>query len=429
MRSQKVDIYYVLTFIFLLLTANANILSTSAPCWFAFTAIMLMIVVYKKLVTLADVKNLLVFSGVFLLFVAIRDLAVNQLDSDFLVSDVSFLFKSLYLVYFYCLILKDKIAYYLVKVITHLTIISFFFFAIQLINSGDLIYKFSTSLNLLSDNQLPGYTNFLLFTFVKDFHDYSNCGFVWEPAAFGSFLVIALLLNFFLNNFTFDRKAKILIAGIITTFGTTDYLALLIVLFLVYRYKVPKLNGWAVVIILLFIGAIITVPILGSKISDTYYEDMDDLGRLKFLAVYYKKNNMQIPLNRFSSMVYIYDNFGANLILGVSNKYDAIINKQYSINISNGISDILARYGLVGLIFLLYKYTRFCVYHLIKAEYVIYCILALLVIGFGEPILTLPFVMVFLFVPLKQTSNEDKDSRRPKRRHIEEFKARQFSTN
>jgi len=399
--AKKFDLYYFVTLLLVLISANANILSTSDILWFSVLGFMFLTAVFKKAINLDDVKTIAIFSLVYLIFIVIRDPFINGLDISYLLSDVVFLFKFIILVYLYCLILKNNAAAYIVTVITHLTIISFFFFALQLA-STDLIYKISTTIGLPAPNQIPGYTNFLIFTFVKDFHDYSNSGFVWEPAAFGSFLILALLLNLSLNNFKFEKRSYILIAGVITTFATTDYLALLIVFFLVYRYKVPKINIWAIFIILVFAAMVVTIPILGSKISDTYYEDMDDLNRLKFLATYYKHNNMQIPLNRFSSMVYIYDNFGSSLILGVSNKYDAIVNKSYSINISNGIFDFLAKFGLVGLLYLLYRYARFFMKSVLKVEYVIYCILVLLVLGFGEPILSLPIILIFLFMEVDQ---------------------------
>ena len=195
-----------------------------------------------------------------------------------------------------------------------------------------------------------------------------------------------------------------MIVGIITTFSTTDYLALLIVLFLAYRVKVPKLNWWTVLLLFVSAAIVIIIPILGDKISDTYYEDMDDLHRLKYLEIFYQHKHMQIPLNRFSSMVYVYDTFKEHLILGVSNKYNVILNLAYNINISNGIFDFLAKFGLVGMVLLLYKYSKFCIESVLKLEYVFYCILALLIIGFGEPILILPIVLIFVFLPAKQLS-------------------------
>ena len=399
---EKIDIYYIVTLLFLLLAANSSILSANDICWFSIMAFMFIVAIGKRLLHIKDLKIIGVFTLVYVAFVVIRDLAINNLEAQFLLSDGFFLVKYIFLSFIFCTILKEKAAAYLVRVIVHLTIISFFFFSLQLIGLDEYIYKYSMALGLTSDNMIPGYTNFIFFTFTKGFHDYSNSGFVWEPGSFGCFLIIGLILNLFLNKFVFEKKSYIMIIGIITTFSTTDYLALLIVLFLAYRFKVPKINWWTVLLLLVSAAVIIIVPILGEKISDTYYEDMDDLHRLKYLEIFYQHKHMQIPLNRFSSMVYVYDTFKTYLILGMSNKYNVILNRAYNINISNGIFDFLAKFGLVGMVFLLYKYSKFCIENVLKSEYVLYCIIALLIIGFGEPVLILPIVLIFIFLPVNQ---------------------------
>ncbi len=415
---KRIDIFYIVTLLFLLVSANANFLSSSDIWWSVILVFMILVAIGKKLLLPQDLRFISIFSLVYLVIVTARDLAINGLGADYLVSEAVFLVKFIFMAFIYCTILKDKAAAYIVNVMVHLTLLSFFFYFFQLLDLGDYIYKYSSALNLPSNNFIPGYTNFLLFTFTKGVHDYSNSGFVWEPGSFGCFLIISLMLNFFLNKFTFDRKSNILLFGIITTFATTDYLTLLVLLFLVYRYRVKKLNFVAVAFLLVAVGIIFVVPILGNKIADTYYEDMDDLNRLKALEVFYHHRNMQIPLNRFSSMVYIFNTFGANLILGVTNKYEVIMNKAYSINISNGLFDFLAKFGLVGLIGLLYQYGRFCLAYVLKIEFVIYCIVMLLVMGFGEPVLILPLFLMFIFIQKKQTDLDPREKKRKKSRGL-----------
>ncbi|MGZ3755662.1 MAG: hypothetical protein ACXVJE_10610, partial [Mucilaginibacter sp.] len=285
---EKIDIYYVVTLLFLLLAANSSILSANDICWFSIMGFMLIVAIGKQAFHIKDLKIIGLFTLVYVIFITVRDLAINNLELQFLLSDGFFLVKYIFLSFVFCTILKEKAAAYLVKVMVHLTIFSFFFFSLQLIGLDEYIYKYSTALNLTSDNTIPGYTNFIFFTFTKGFHDYSNSGFVWEPGSFGCFLIIALMLNLFLNKFVFEKKSYIMIVGILTTFSTTDYLALLIVLFLAYRVKVPKINWWTVLLLLVSAAIIIIVPILGEKISDTYYEDMDDLHRLKYLEIFYQ---------------------------------------------------------------------------------------------------------------------------------------------
>src|SRR6201999_2065969 len=124
----------------------------------------------------------------------------------------------------------------------HLTIIDLVIYFFQVAGFADAIYGFSESLNLPKANTIPGFTNFIIFSFTKGLHEYRNSGFVWEPGAYGCFLTLTLLLQFFRNKFQFDKVAIIFVVAIIPTFSTTNYLALFIVFFLVYRYRVPKVN-------------------------------------------------------------------------------------------------------------------------------------------------------------------------------------------
>ncbi len=401
---KKIDLFYIVTFLFILISANASFLSANDIWWGLDIILMLVIALEQRLFTRKELNYFATFAAIYLIFMAGRDLIVNALGLEYLLSDVLFLFKLILMSYLFCVILKDKAAAYIVKIITQLTVLSFFFYFFQLVGLGDYIYTFSNSLHLPSANSIPGYTNFVFFTFVKGFHDYRNSGFAWEPGAFGGFLIIAMLLNFFLNRFTFDKKAVILLIGIITTASTTDYLALIFVLFLAYRYRIQRLNFWSILLIGLFISLVVFIPFLGDKIKDHYYEDLQDLNRLKFLDIYYKHNKMQIPLDRFSSMVIIYKTFFLQLILGISNKYDIVLNRlsKANINISNGVFDFMAKFGLIGLYYLLQRYVKFCYAFVRRIEYVFYCIIIFMVLGFGEPLLVLPIVLMFIFINRRQ---------------------------
>jgi len=399
---KQFDIYYFVTLLFILISSAANFLAANDIAWFIILLFFFIIAISKKLLLVNDMRRIAILSIVYLVFVAVRDIAVNNLGSEYLISDSIFLFKYVYLAFIYCIIMREKAAAYIVNVVAHLTVISLLFFIAQLGGLREYIYSFSQALHLQSAYYIDGYTNFIIFTYVKGIHDFRNSGFSWEPGAFGCFLVIALMLNLFLNKFKFDKKSYLFIVAIITTISTTDYLALMILLFLVYRYKVPRIN-WGVVLLLVMCAVgFVYIPILGDKILGTYYEDMDDLRRLKYLEIFYKRNNSQIPLNRFASMMFIYQTFGWQLLLGVSNKYDVLVNSRFNINISNGVFDFLAKFGLVGFVPLIYKYVKFCHYNLKNYEYSIYCVLALLVIGFGEPMLFLPIVLMFIFLPNEQ---------------------------
>jgi len=408
MRAPKIDLLYIITLLFLFLTANnSNFLSANNLYWFVILLFMLVVAIAKKLMARSDLKIILVFSAVYLGFVAIRDLFINGLGMDFLTSDAIFLFKYVLLSFTFCVILKDRLTDYLVKVLIHLTIISFFFYFFQLIGLGNTLYSYFTSINLPNGINSPGYSNILIFTYDTN-HEFRNSGFFWEPGAFVCILIVGLLLHLFTNKFSFDRRTKLLLVGIVTTVSTTGYLALLILFFLWYRYKVPRLNIWVVVLIPVSIILILNIPVLGDKISKTFDDDMSmSHSEIKRSERYLKaRQDRQVALNRFSSAVVIYEAFGSELILGVSNKYDEILNNIENVNISNGIMAFLAKFGLVGFIFVIYKYSKFCIIYVGKVELLIYCILILIVLSIGESIMFLPFILNFLFMTLQQLPPE-----------------------
>ena len=403
---RKFDIYYIVTLLFLFLSAASNFLTASDIGWFAVMFFMLIVAISKKSITERNLKTIAIFSVVYLVFVGVRDVLINNLEMEFLVSDVLFLFKYIFLSFIFCIILRDKAIIYIVKVAKPLIIISIFLYFFQLIGLGDYIYKYSSALNLPNNLGTDGYTNCLFFTYCK-YHEFRNSGFFWEPGAFACFLVIILLLNLLLNKFKFDRDNIIIVIALITTTSTTGYLALLLICFLVYRYRVPKINMWVVILIPLTLIIIINTPNLGDKISGTFESDMKDSRphQLRILERYSRHQKSQTALNRFSSMIVIYNTFGADLILGVSNKYNVILNKTDDVNISNGVFDFMAKFGLVGFIFLVYKFSKFCKVYLARGELLMYCIIIFLIICTGEPVVFLPNILIFLFMTLEQSTS------------------------
>jgi hypothetical protein len=383
---------------------------------------MLATAIQRNLLTRKDLSVIGISAAVYIVFVLIRDLFINELGGDFLLSDIVFFFKYVLLAYAYVMLLREKTITYLVDVIVHLTLVSFIFYFFQIIGFKDQLFDFSRSLTFNSGfnplEGVDGYTNFIIFALTVGRHDYANSGFLWEPGAFGCFLILALLFNLFKNKFRYEGKSTILIIGILTTISTTNYIALIIVLFILYRVRVPKLNKWffALVLLPIAIALLFILPIFGDKILYVYNSDMLDLTRLKTLEKYYHKQHAQIPLNRFASIEFVYDTFGPKLILGVSNKYDVILNKKNDVNISNGIPDFVARFGILWLIFLFYRFLKFCSLYLPKAELLIYCGLVLFVMSFGEPILILPICLIFLFLPLIKLESEEKGSDKYTRR-------------
>ncbi|MDF4201857.1 hypothetical protein PXD56_02750 [Maribacter sp. SA7] len=392
------NLYYLVVLLFLLFSSKANFLVDYNVAWFGLEVFMILIAFHLKRVKKRDVQFFIVTAGIYFIYILIR-FKLNKLPSDYFTSDVFYFFKFVFTSYLFCLILKEKALYYLVKVISHLAIVSLVFYSLQLVQNGAIVKAIGTAFESITvDDQSFRYTNFIFFTF-DDIHYYRNSGFCWEPGAFGSFLTLALLFNFLINDFKLNKEAFIITLAILTTVSTTAYLGVFLLFFLRYRVLNKGSKMAIIVFAIVFAIAIPNVPFLGEKIVEIYDQDIRDLKELEQLSSYYEDVQRQIPLNRFASVIFLYEQFDWKLFLGVSNQYDEFYINEYNVNISNGIMDFITKFGAVGLFVLLYRYGKLCKVYLRKMEYVAYAILILIILSFGEPILMLPICVIFIFLP------------------------------
>ncbi|KSA15235.1 hypothetical protein [Maribacter dokdonensis] len=392
------NIYYLVVLLFLLFSSKANFLVDYNSAWFGLEVFMIIVAFRLKKVKKRDIQYFLTFLAVYFLYIAVR-FKLNKLPADYFASDVFYFFKFAFTAYLFCVILREKALYYLVKVISHLAIVSLVFYSIQLFQNGAIVKAIGTTFESLTvDDGSFRYTNFVFFTF-DDIHYYRNSGFCWEPGAFGSFLTLALMFNFLINDFKLNKEALIITLAILTTVSTTAYLGAFILYFLRYRVLSRGSKITIIIFAVIFALAIPNVPFLGEKVVEIYEQDIRDLKELEQLSVYYEDVERQIPLNRFASVIFLYEQFNWKLFLGVSNQYDEYYINEFNVNISNGIMDFITKFGLVGLMVLLYRYGKLCRGYLRKTEYVCYSILILLILSFGEPILMLPICVIFIFLP------------------------------
>jgi hypothetical protein len=408
--------YYFFTLIFLLVASRANFLSFIEPFIYVFTVIYFIAGVQLNRFTQSDFRLFAKFTIIYFAYITVRYLFLNNLSLVFYAYDVTFYLKRFIFVFVYCALLKEQAIVYLVKVTTHLALISLFFYPLQLI-SGNIVFSIGDIIHLPPRAGNPDYTNFFVFTYDRG-QPMRNCGFVWEPGAYGCFAVLALLMHFTLNKFKFDRNALILVLAIITTLSTTAYLGMLFVFLLFYRFNGGKLAPFLFLVVPIIAVIALEVPILFDKIGKTYDGDQQNLNSLDDLNRFYERTGGQIPLNRFASATIIYNLFTYKLIWGISNGYQGVNKALKFVNISNGDADMVAKFGVVGYCFFLYKYGLLFKRVLQKNEYVFYCIMVFLVLAFGEcmPIFhsSLAFLFLYHYVgpdtfSINKTDEEEED--------------------
>lgn len=409
MEKTKLD--YFFTIFFLVISAKTTFLYELTPFWFIFSISCFGYGLYKKRIYESDLYVFLGFLGSYLVFIIFRNFAFNHLALNFLLSDIFFLLKYIFMAFIFCVVFKKNATILISEVIIKLAILALPLYIFQLVGGGDILYKIGTTFHE-SILPYPGisetYSNFLFFTYDK-LHFYRNSGFVWEPGAYGCFLAIALLFQFMNNAFTFDRNAIILSVSILTTLSTTAFLSFSVILLLHYRINGGKLSYKMLIPVAIAIIAFFNIPFLGDKITKTYEEDikiLDNHEEINNQLEFYAEQGIlgEVKLNRFSSVIFVYRHFGAQLILGVSNAYVNLESSIYGVeinefNISNGIIDFIAKFGLFGFGFLLFRIGKFIYNHYQKIEYSFYVIFFVLIMNFGEPIFMLPITLIFLFLP------------------------------
>ncbi len=393
--------YYFITLFMLILSAKASVISSSEISWFVFELILLSIALKKKLFTYKTIRALFVFAVLFIVFIIFRNL-FNKLTSTYLVSDLFFLAKFIFSVFLYGTVMREKAIPYIVKVVSHLAIISLIFYPIQLADSKLVndIGKIFDLVGLGTHNVSGGYNNYLFFT-VYDNHITRNCGFSWEPGAFACILSLTLIFALLRDNFKFNKQTYIISAALITTISTTGYIMLLIIVVLkvLNSSKNKARFVYIIPVVLVMLVIFLNSPVLYTKIVSAYNTDINNSSNYDDLQNYYSQDNKTIPLNRFASVIQIVLAFKYKLVLGVSNKYDEILAKQYNFNISNGIADFFAKFGLIGFIFYLRNYMRFVKAYTTSRFNLFVISVLFVVIYFGEPMLSMPLFLFFAVYP------------------------------
>jgi len=345
----------------------------------------------------SDFKLLARTAGIYLAFITFRWLFLYDLPISFFISDCNFFVERIIMSFLLCAVLRENTIFYIVKIIIQLSALSLIFFALQII-SAPFVAWLGQIINLPPRIGNPGYTNIIFFTFDIVNHLHQNSGFSWEPGAFGDYLVLGILMHFLINGFKWDKGAWILTASVITTQSTTTYLCFAVVILLYFR-----VNGLKLTTVFLFAAPIMAivatqVPFLLDKIGQTWEDDQFNLNEMTRLTAWYQKNGGQLHLNRFGSFIYIWDYFGAwKLFWGVSNKYQDVMPAGGTMNISNGDIDFMAKFGMIGTGWLLYRYALFIKKFLYKNEYIFYCLAIMLILGFGEPLFMFNTTLCLLF--------------------------------
>ena len=401
---------YIIVLLMLFISAKSNVLVHSYFFTISAFSFSLLIFLYKGL----KVDRQFLYFSIIYFFVSFT--------YYFIFSYVDLL----YVFYYFILLLYGYINIKIVKydffkiyhdIVYYLSLISIPFFILQLIDL-ELTFKFvgliQNNISFLSNNDNYFANNFL-FTIDKLGGTLRNSGFAWEPKGFSNFLILAIVFNTVLYNFTINRKIIVFVIALFTTFSTVGYF-ILCTCFVMYLFINKSLNRIYSIIFLIF--AVFVLFIGNDFIIEKIRYEMFDV-ETQINKVYDKRKFDKRSLGRFGSLIIDYNDFIKHPITGYgiqrrgTDKIQLRTQSKYNYTKLvrvNGFSDRLATFGILGMLFYIFSiylsFKKYLTYHNYKGQFII--LIIFLMIEFATNLLTDPFWMVFLFLHLIQPENSKK---------------------
>lgn len=182
-----------------------------------------------------------------------------------------------------------------------------------------------------------------------------NCGFAWEPGLFGSILVLAAFFNLEERDYQFrgNHSLYIILFGIITTFSTTAYTAILTLFSLRSFFSLKsKITASRIFGLILLVGSILlanNLPFMNEKIQNDVDLNQTLSGNKRNLEWVEKEGELR-TVKRSEGLFLDYLNFQASPTWGYGidpvNSYVSREITPYLVT-SNDLTSILAKWGIV----------------------------------------------------------------------------------
>jgi hypothetical protein len=243
--------------------------------------------------------------------------------------------------------------------------------------------------NVISANvERKNYSNSIFFTMINGVYRDRNCGFMWEPGAFGAILIIALVICLYANKFKLNAKVVVYLVIILSTYSTTAYLNLVLVPFFYLFNSNTRKNIFVGSVIIIFATIFLSLSstIVVDKINFQLSNLENDLIRLD--------NNLEgiVVLDRFASLVYLAPAILDNYLIGTGWSVVNDIALEKDVYLSNGVAFYFVMFGIVGFLFFIYNlYKTGLAFFRRNKKMSILFIIIILNIGFSNPVLMLPF--------------------------------------
>ena len=342
-------IYFVLIIIF---SSRATEFYTSQIGGIVIVVLNIMVMYINK-VNLR--KELFYALGIWLLYCTMVFIRNDTLTPYFYYRYASYILISYTLIELY----KYNIYIIYEKTITYLALISLIFYVILIISPTSII-KIISLLDVSGDMKRSSdmYYNMILYT--VEIYDgkisLRNYGFVFEPGAYSIFLMLAIHINLMRNgNKIHSNKGLwVLILSLITTFSTTGYLAFgaLSIYIAIKNNDYIKRYIITTMLIILFIYAFYKIEFLYYKIVELFIVSQN-INEIMYNAAYAGET---YSAGRFAGLYIGWQDIKQFPLLGRGGITELSFGRTnlISLNIVNGIANIMSQFGSFGLITYLY---------------------------------------------------------------------------
>jgi len=230
-----------------------------------------------------------------------------------------------------------------------------------------------------------------------------NAGFFWEPGAFSAYIILALILLIVNERFFLKKEYKtyfvVFSIGVLTSMSTMGYIALLMIFSIqaaIYFYrertKIKKLSISMVAILIGFLSIVYfsNLYFVGEKISD----QLQKAAETSYLE--YGENN-----TRFGSLLFDFYYIQKSPVFGngmhESTRYSEHALDTIASGHGNGLTDFVAKFGLLGFLFFIYCWVAFSRSSNLGPMLSIGLLLVLLTTLFSEPLFNYPLYWFMFF--------------------------------
>jgi hypothetical protein len=306
--------------------------------------------------------------------------------------------------YFIVKLVKENFINYYINILYFFSIISFVFYVLSFVPGIteiiiSQIAPYFESPFVDPDSFYTPSPSIIVYTFDPSLMtEYRNSGPFWEPGAFAVYLIFALLFNIIKKGVLFEKKNKVFILALITTFSTAGYIAFFILVCGYYLFN-KKLSHKLILIIFIFasISIYTTTSFLEEKV----------------------KNNISLAdettSSRFGSAIADYSLFQESPIVGWGRGPMRYGGKEVTFfgqdqHRNNGVFILLATYGLLGSLLYYFLFYKSLItinrYFNFRNGFPFVFFVTVMLLGFSQNLFFKPFFLCFLFLFL--TINSEK---------------------